>query len=142
MLPSLFSGGPGCYDFLSHRGLGRTLAPVQTVKMWTLGVILLGSHIRSQSHRARCWDRRKQTRYAPSWSRACFLSGLCYLCYASRDSAGFIEGIGTKTYIDQWNKMETPRNKLTHLCSVNLQQEGKNIMKKSTWCWEAGHVSQ
>ena len=39
---------------------------------------------------------------------------------------------------DEWNKIE-PRNKSTHLLSINLQQRGQECTmdkRQSLWCWE------
>ena len=122
-----FQGDPGVMTFCSTGAWeGHWLSPdSEDVDVGCHP--LLGSHIWSQSHRAHCWDRRKQT-YAPSWSLERmfpFWSLLSLVLHPSRDY-GLYRGIGTKTYIDQWNKMETPEIN-SHTCvQLIYNKEGKN----------------
>lgn len=99
LLPSLFSGGPGCYDFCPTGAWeGHWLSP--DGEDVDVGVIPPGVTYTSQSHRARCWDRRNKQICTILESNACFLSGLCYSTPILLGDYGLYRGIGTKTYID------------------------------------------
>lgn len=123
-----FQGGPGVITFCPIGAWeGHWLSPdCEDVDFGCHP--LMGSHIQSQSPLLGL----KETKRHASWSLELMFPYCSLLSVVLHTSRGYRlhRGIGTKTYINQWNKIENPEVN-SYLCSVNPQQRRQDyIMKK------------
>ena len=136
LLPSLFVGGPRCYVCLllgpvaQEPGRDIWLRPQ---KSFRCGLLMSSPH--GVTYMVTEPDgglkRKKKMCILQSWIWVSFLASLPIVLCTSQEYS-LHDGTGTKTCINQWNRIES-KDKLLHLQSVDPRQRRQEYTTEERW---------